>query len=89
VIVGVSDDDVASHDAWIEKLGIPFTLVSDAERTALNAYGVYVEREYNGNKYMGIARTTFLIGPDGVIERVWEGVKPAGHAGEVLAALRR
>jgi peroxiredoxin Q/BCP len=79
---------VASHDAWIAKLGIPFRLVSDTEHKALDAYGVYGEREYGGNKFMGIFRTTFLIGPDGVIKQVWEGVKPAGHADEVLAALR-
>ena len=84
----MSDDDVAAHDAWIEKLGIPFRLVADTDRVALDAYGVYGEREWQGNKYMGIARTTFLIDPDGRIARVWEAVKPAGHAEEVLAALR-
>ena len=84
----MSDDDVASHDAWIDKLGLPFRLVADTEHLALEAYGVWGEREYQGHRYMGIARTTFLIGRDGLIERVWEGVKPAGHAAEVLAALR-
>jgi thioredoxin-dependent peroxiredoxin len=84
----VSGDDVASHDAWVEKLGIPFTLVADPSHVALEAYGVWGEREYNGNKYMGILRTTFLIDRNGSIERVWEGVKPTGHAEEVLEALR-
>jgi peroxiredoxin Q/BCP len=87
-VVGVSGDTVASHDAWIEKLGIPFTLVADPDHVALEAYGVWGEREYNGHKYMGIFRTTFLVGPNGAIERVWENVKPAGHAEEVLEALR-
>jgi peroxiredoxin Q/BCP len=88
VIVGVSGDDVASHDAWVEKLGIPFTLVADPEHVALEAYGVWGEREWNDHKYMGTARTTFLIAPNGSIERVWENVKPAGHADEVIEALR-
>jgi peroxiredoxin Q/BCP len=88
VVVGISGDDVASHDAWVEKLGIPFTLVADPEHSALEAYGVWGEREWNGNKYMGVARTTFLIAPNGSIERVWENVTPTGHADEVLEALR-
>jgi peroxiredoxin Q/BCP len=88
VVVGVSGDDVASHDAWVEKLGIPFTLVADPSHVALEAYGVWGEREYNGNKYMGTLRTTFLIAPNGSIERVWEKVVPSGHAAEVLEALR-
>jgi len=84
----VSGDTVASHDAWIAKLGIPFTLVADPERVALEAYGVAREVEYEGKTYPTVARTTFLIGPNGAIERVWEKVKPAGHAEEVLEALR-
>jgi peroxiredoxin Q/BCP len=88
VIVGMSNDDVASHDAWIAKLGIPFQLVADTEHVALEAYGVWGEKEWDGKRYMGINRTTFLVRPDGVIARVWESVKPAGHAEEVLAALR-
>lgn len=88
MIVGVSDDSVAKHDAWIAKLGIPFRLVADTEQVALNAYGVYGERQFAGRRFMGTFRTTFLIAPDGVIRRVWEGVKPQGHADEVLAALR-
>lgn len=88
VVLGISGDDVASHDAWIGKLGIPFTLVADPDHKAIDAYGVWGEREFNGNKYMGILRTTFLIGADGVVERVWEGVTPTGHADQVLEALR-
>ena len=84
----MSGDDVRTQDAWIEKLGIPFRLVADPDHVALEAYGVWGEREWQGKKYMGIARTTFLIGRDGRIERVWEGVNPTGHAEEVLAALR-
>ena len=87
-MVGVSADTVAAHDAWIVKLGIPFTLVSDPDHVALEAYGVWGERDFQGHKYMGIARTTFLIATNGSIERVWEKVKPAGHAEEVLEALR-
>ncbi len=88
MVVGVSADTVESHDAWIEKLGIPFTLVSDPERETITAYGVDKDVEYEGKLYHSIARTTFLIAPNGSIERVWEKVKPAGHAEEVLEALR-
>ena len=84
----MSDDDVARHDAWVEKLGLPFRLVADTERVALRAYDVYGEREYAGRTYMGIARTTFLVDAEGRIARVWEKVKPDGHAAEVLEALR-
>lgn len=84
----MSGDSVASHDAWIAKLGIPFTLVADPERVALVAYGVDRDVEYEGKTYKSVARTTFLIGPNGAIERVWEKVKPAGHTEEVLEALR-
>lgn len=89
MIVGVSTDDAATHDAWIAKLGLTFTLVADTEGVAVNAYGAVAQPpgEWQG-KPIRIARTTFLIGPDGVIERVWEKVKAAGHAQEVLAALR-
>jgi thioredoxin-dependent peroxiredoxin len=62
--------------------------VSDPDHVALEAYGVWGEREWNGRKFMGIFRTSFLIAPNGSIERVWENVKPAGHAEEVLEALR-
>lgn len=89
MVVGVSGDTVASHDAWVEKLGIPFTLVADPDHVALEAYGTWGERERpDGTKFMGIFRTTFLIAPNGVIERVWEKVVPTGHADEVLEALR-
>lgn len=84
----MSDDGVASHEAWVEKLGLPFRLVADTERVALGAYGVYGEREYAGRTYMGIARTTFLVDAGGRIARVWERVKPDGHAAAVLEALR-
>jgi len=85
----MSNDTPAELDAWIAKLNYPYALVSDTEHTTLEAYGVWGEREYAGHKYMGIARTSFLIGPDGHIEKVWEGVKPQGHAAEVLEALRQ
>ena len=84
----MSNDDTAALDKWITKLGYPYVLVGDPDHTVLETYGVWGEREFAGRKYMGIARTTFLIGPDGRIEKVWEKVKPQGHAEEVLAALR-
>lgn len=85
----MSDDDCAALDRWIAKLGYPYVLVSDTSHETLERYGVWGERQFAGRTYMGIARTTFLIGPDGRIERVWEKVKPQGHAEEVLAALRQ
>jgi thioredoxin-dependent peroxiredoxin len=84
----MSDDTPEALDRWIAKLGYPFMLVSDTDHSTIEKYGVWGEREFAGHKYMGIARTTFLIGPDGRIEKVWEKVKPQGHASEVVEALR-
>jgi peroxiredoxin Q/BCP len=88
VIVGMSDDQTATLDAWIRKLDYPYVLVSNTDHSTLDAYGVWGEREWQGRKYMGILRTSFLIGADGVVERVWENVKPGEHAREVVEALR-
>ena len=70
-----------------EKFGLPFTLLADVDHRVAEAYGSWVEKENYGKKYWGTARTTFLVGPDGRIARVWPKVKPEGHAAEVLAAL--
>jgi len=84
----MSEDDTATLDAWIRKLDYPYVLVSDTDHSTLEAYGVWGEREWQEHRYMGILRTSFLIGPEGVIERVWENVKPGDHAREVVEALR-
>jgi peroxiredoxin Q/BCP len=84
---GVSPQDARSKRAFREKFGLPFTLLSDEEHEAAEAYGSWVEKQNYGKTYWGTARTTFLVDPDGRIARVWPKVKPEGHAAEVLAAL--
>ncbi len=87
VIVGVSPDKISAQAKFKTKYGLPFTLLADPEKTAAQAYGVWKEKNMYGKKVMGIERTTFVIAPDGRIERVFSKVKAAGHAGEVLGAL--
>ncbi len=84
VVLGVSPDDTASHDKFIGKFKLPFTLLADTEKKAANDYGVWVKKSMYGREYMGVARTTFVIGKDGRIEKIYEKVKPEGHAQEVL-----
>jgi peroxiredoxin Q/BCP len=84
---GVSPQGAASKRAFREKFQLPFTLLADLGHEAADAYGSWVEKEKYGRTYWGTARTTFLIGPDGRIARVWPKVKAVGHAEEVLAAL--
>jgi peroxiredoxin Q/BCP len=88
VVLGVSPDSVASHAKWKQKLGIPHPLLADTEHVAAEAYGVWVEKSMMGRKYMGVARTTFLIGGNGTVLKVFPKVKVQGHSAEVLAALR-
>ena len=85
-IIGVSPDSLASHDKFKKKYKLDFTLLSDEPKDMLRAYGVWVEKSMYGRKYMGVERTTVLIGRDGKIARVWNKVKPAGHAQDVLTA---
>lgn len=87
VIIGLSKDSVASHDKFKKKYELPFTLASDTEGAACEAYGVWVEKSMYGKKYMGIERATFLIDRDGKIAKVWRKVKVPGHGAEVLKAL--
>lgn len=88
VIVGVSPDSAKKHDKFKEKHGLSVDLVSDEEKGMLEAYGVWAEKSMYGRKYMGVERTTFLIGGDGRVLRIWEKVKVPGHAAEVLAAVQ-
>ncbi|MBI2580096.1 MAG: thioredoxin-dependent thiol peroxidase [Candidatus Aenigmarchaeota archaeon] len=83
-IIGISPDPPESHRKFVEKYGLRFTLLSDEGHKVCEKYGVWVEKNMYGRKYMGIARTTFIIGKDGVIKRIHEKVKPEGHSGEVL-----
>jgi peroxiredoxin Q/BCP len=86
-IVGISPDSVASHARFAEKYELPFTLLADQEHEVSEAYGVWAPKKFRGREYMGVKRTTFVIGPDGSISHVFENVKPSGHSQEILAAV--
>ena len=88
VVIGLSPDSAASHDKFRSKYGLDFDLAADEDKQTLEAYGVWVEKSMYGRKYMGVERTTVLIGGDGRVVRVWPKVKVPGHAEEVLAAVR-
>jgi len=87
VVLGVSIDPVKSHDKFVEKFKLPFTLLADEDKKMVQAYGVWGEKSFMGRKYLGTHRVTFLIGPDGRVKKIWPAVKPDEHAKEVLAAL--
>ncbi|MDZ7260746.1 MAG: thioredoxin-dependent thiol peroxidase [candidate division KSB1 bacterium] len=87
VVLGISPDSVTSHQNFIQKHKLNFTLLSDPEHKVAEVYGAWGEKSMYGKKYWGILRTTFIIGKDGIIKHVFENVKPAGHAEEVLTAL--
>lgn len=87
VVLGVSPDDEASHVEFRAKYQLPFSLLSDPDHATAEAYGVWVERSFDGKTFMGIERSTFLIDSDGVLTSVMRGVKPDAHADDVLAAL--
>lgn len=87
-VVGVSPDSPKSHDRFKTKHGLTVDLVSDEDKNVLEAYGVWAEKSMYGRQFMGVMRTTFLIGADGRIVAVWPKVKVAGHAEAVLEAVR-
>ena len=87
-VVGMSPDSVKKHDKFTQKHGLSLELVSDEQRTILEAYGVWVEKSMYGRKYMGVERSTYLIDKNGLIARIWRKVKVPGHASEVLEAVR-
>jgi len=87
VILGVSPDAVRSQAKFRAKFELPFPLLADPERRVAQAYGVWGKKQFMGREVTGILRTTFLIDEAGRVAQVFEGVKPAGHSGEVLAAL--
>ena len=88
MLLGISPDTSSAQKKFADKEKLPFTLLADAEKKVAIAYGVLVEKNMYGKKVMGIARTTFVIGPDGKIEHIFEKVKPEGHAEEVLEYLK-
>ena len=87
-IIGVSPDSGTSHDNFCRKYDLGITLAADVDRSVAALYGTFVEKSMFGRRFMGVARTTFLIGRDGRIARIWNRVKVKGHAEEVLAAAR-
>jgi peroxiredoxin Q/BCP len=89
VVLGVSPDPVTSHQKFKQKFSLPFPLLADLDHGVASAYGAWGEKSMYGKKSQGILRTTFLIDRTGRIARVFEKVKPEGHAAEVLAALRQ
>jgi peroxiredoxin Q/BCP len=86
-ILGVSPDSPASHTKFKSKYGLPFHLLSDADHSVLSAYAAWGMKQSMGREYEGVLRTTYLIGKDGRIARVYENVKPAEHSAEILADL--
>ncbi len=86
-VVGVSPDKPAAQAKFKTRYELPFTLLADEEKAAAQAYGVWQEKNMYGRKVMGIVRSTFVIGPDGKIEKIYSKVKAKGHAAEVLGAL--
>jgi len=87
-VVGVSPDTVASHDRFTAKYGLNVTLAADEGARIAQKFGVWVEKNMYGRKYMGVERSTFLISSKGRIKQIWRRVKVKGHAEEVLAAVR-
>lgn len=88
VVIGISKDSAASHQKFAEKYALPFLLLSDPERTAIEAYGVWQEKKNYGKVSMGVVRSTYVIDEDGVIEKVMPKVKPDTNAEEILTYLK-
>ncbi len=88
VILGISPDTPKAQKKFQEKFDLPFSLLADVDKKVAEAFGVVQEKNMYGKKVMGIARTTFIIGPEGKIEHIFPKVKAEGHAEEVLAYLK-
>jgi thioredoxin-dependent peroxiredoxin len=87
VVLGVSADDLSSHQKFAGKYGLSFPLLADTDTTVSQLYGVWKEKNYAGKTYMGVNRETFLIDKDGIVRKVWPKVKAAEHAQEVLETI--
>ena len=87
-VYGVSPDSATSHDRFAAKCDLGIPLVSDPDHVLIGALGLWVEKKLYGRAYMGVERSTFLVGPDASVEQEWRAVKPAGHAASVLEAVR-
>jgi thioredoxin-dependent peroxiredoxin len=86
-VIGVSPDGLESHRRFRDRYGLAFTLLSDPDHEAAEAYGVWVEKSMYGRRYMGVERSTFVIGPDGTVEHALRKVRPKGHALSLLELL--
>ncbi len=86
-VLGISPDNTASHARFRDKFSLPFPLLADEGHTVASAYGVWGPKTFMGRSYEGVLRTTFLIGPDGRLLRIYEDVKPDGHSAQILADL--
>ena len=87
VVLGVSPDSVKSHQKFKDKFELPFPLISDEAKDVAQAFGVWREKKMYGKTRMGIVRSTFIIGPDGLIAKAYDSVKVAGHVEDVIASL--
>lgn len=87
-VIGVSPDAIPPIEKFAAKYGLAFPLASDADHSVAEAYGVWVEKSMYGRTYMGVERTSFLVGANGTIVKIWRKVKPAEHAAQVLEAAR-
>jgi peroxiredoxin Q/BCP len=85
-VLGISKDSVRSHDKFRDKHKLAVPLLSDEDGSVVEAFGTWVEKSMYGRKYMGIERSTFLVGPAGMVAQVWRNVKVPGHVEQVLAA---
>ena len=87
VVLGISADDIQSHQKFADKYSLSFPLLSDTDTTVSQLYGVWKEKDYAGKTYMGVNRETFLIDKDGIVRKVWPKVKAGEHAQEVLETI--
>lgn len=85
-VIGVSPDSVKSHQGFIAKHGLNFPLIADADKSIAAAYGVWGEKKFMGRTYMGILCTTFVIGPDGTIEKIFDKVNTKDHFTQIVEA---
>jgi thioredoxin-dependent peroxiredoxin len=89
VVLGISKDGTRSHEKFARKYGLPFTLLSDEDHAVAERYGVWQQKSLYGKTYLGMARTTFYIRPDGLIGHIWKQVKVPGHAARILQYLAK
>jgi len=87
VVLGVSADSVKSHKKFVDKQSLNFPILADEAKMVCELYGVWGEKSFMGRKFMGIARTTFLINPEGVVVKIYENVKVTGHVDEIIQDL--